>query len=75
MSTGGNGSARRPGTGYGEGYDRIFGGRKRQIATMVEADINNDCPRCGGELALTGTGLHWHCDVCGYSQRVEGDEP
>lgn len=78
MNDGGKGSARRRGAGYGEGYDRIFGGRKRQIAEHVEADINedtNDCPRCRTELCLTGAGLHWHCDVCGYSRRVEGEEP
>lgn len=77
MSDGGKGSARRPGAGYGEGYDRIFGGRKRQIANMVEADNedDNECPRCRGELALTGTSLHWHCDVCGYSERVPQVEP
>ena len=35
-SDGGKGSARRPGDGYQDGWDRIFGGRKRQIAAQID---------------------------------------
>lgn len=36
MNDGGKGSARRPGQGFGDGYDRIW--RKRQIALDAKAE-------------------------------------
>jgi len=46
MSDGGKGDARRPGAGYAENFDRIFGGEK------AEADKQPwclPCPFCGSE--------------------------
>jgi ribosomal protein S27AE len=39
-----------------------------------EKDIS--CPKCRqGVMMITGTGLNWLCDVCGYRERVEREEP
>jgi rubrerythrin len=86
MSDGGKGSARRPGDNYQDNWERIFGKPKKSLRNMTEADFNDalgvtdnerayDCPRCNTEMSITGTGLHWHCDVCGYNEAVVGDEP
>lgn len=41
-SDGGKGSDRRPGKGYGDGWERIFGGSKDEPA----AACGGDCSRC-----------------------------
>jgi ribosomal protein L37AE/L43A len=76
-SDGGKGSARRPGEGYQDNWERIFGDRKRQITEAVEADNEDtsNCPRCNTEMSITGTHLHWHCDVCGWMEKIERGEP
>ena len=34
------------------------------------------CPSCQrGYMYLTGAGLHWICDLCGYCQKIEREEP
>jgi RecJ-like exonuclease len=73
-SDGGKGSARRPGEGYQDNWDRIFGGRKRQIAEAVAADNEDDdeehiCPTCNG----SGEGMY-DGSRC-YKCKGTGDEP
>jgi hypothetical protein len=44
-----------------------------------EPEIEEDedtCPACHrGEMCLTGAKLHYVCDLCGHSERVEEVEP
>lgn len=47
MADGGKGDQRRPGTGYGEGYDRIFGCRHKNTKGVEGAFIFLECLDCG----------------------------
>ena len=58
-SNGGKGSARRPGAGYGDGYDRIFGKRDELPITMESDEDDEDdaldyCDACSG----SGEGMY-----------------
>jgi uncharacterized protein (DUF983 family) len=34
------------------------------------------CPRCErGEMYITGARLHWVCDLCGYCEKIQQEEP
>jgi len=39
-------------------------------------EMDDTCKSCRQDvLMLTGTGKHWKCGTCGYSERVEVQEP
>lgn len=77
MNDGGKGSARRPGEGYQDNWERIWG--KKNLPVTMEPDEDDDneklCPRCGTEMSVTEAGQHWHCDVCGNNEKIERGEP
>lgn len=75
---------------FSEAFDRIFGVTSKQLDHVDASDISEECVdedeeneheeekicnRCRTEMSVTGTYLHWHCDVCGKTEKIERDEP
>lgn len=82
----GKGSAQRPTNhqAFSEAFDRIFGVTSKQLGHVdakdtseecVDEDEEKICTRCRTEMSVTGAGLHWHCDVCGNTEKIEREEP
>lgn len=49
-----------------------------EIPSTMEPDEDDEgriCKRCRTEMSVTGTYLHWHCDVCGNTEKIEREEP
>ena len=45
-------------------------------AVYLPKEKDDTCPACKRDgLMLSGTGKHWKCGTCGYSERVEVQEP
>lgn len=65
----GKGDKRRPGEGYGDGWDRIWGRHKRKTVTYIE------CPECGYVQTETDDLMKecsqgWICPACEMCSRV-----
>lgn len=61
---------------YANRWDAIWGKDKQKIeedtVELEEDDEEVDCPVCRTELYRTANG-RLHCDICGYSRKLEHD--
>ena len=73
---------------YENRWDAIFGRDKPKAPEpIVEGELpqedqdedndddDGDCPVCGTELYRSPTSSFLTCDICGYKERMKGEEP